>query len=92
MGRMSYLFETEEHAELRRNVKRFAEMHIQPHAYSWEESCAFPESLYVEAAAHRFLASPLLQSLGDMGATSRTPSWWARSSCCRGTRWERVSV
>jgi acyl-CoA dehydrogenase len=47
---MTYLFEVEEHAQLRANVRRFAEKHIQPHAHAWDEACEFPRELYGEAA------------------------------------------
>ncbi len=44
--RMVYLFETEEHAQLRENVRRFAQKHIAPHARAWEEANEFPRELY----------------------------------------------
>src|SRR5262245_42408764 len=47
---MTYLFETEEHAQLRRNVKRFAQTYIAPHAHAWEEANEFPRELYKTAA------------------------------------------
>src|ERR1700722_20170571 len=47
---MTYLFEVEEHAALRANVRRFAEKHIQPHAHAWDEACEFPRELYGEAS------------------------------------------
>ncbi|MBX3186629.1 MAG: acyl-CoA dehydrogenase family protein [Labilithrix sp.] len=47
---MTYLFETEEHAQLRENVRRFAQKHITPHAHAWEEACEFPRELYRTAA------------------------------------------
>ncbi len=50
MARMTYLFETEEHAQLRENVRRFAQKHIAPHAHAWEEACEFPRELYRTAA------------------------------------------
>ena len=43
---MAYLFEGEEHAQLRETVRRFSQKHIAPHASEWEESCAFPLELY----------------------------------------------
>jgi acyl-CoA dehydrogenase len=42
----SYLFETEEHAALRRQVRRFATTHVAPHAHAWEEAGEFPRDLY----------------------------------------------
>jgi acyl-CoA dehydrogenase len=43
---MPYLFETDEHAQLRDSVRRFAQKHIMPHARAWEEACEFPRELY----------------------------------------------
>src|SRR6476661_7809072 len=43
---MTYLFETEVHAELRNNVRRFAAKHIAPHAHAWDEAEEFPRDLY----------------------------------------------
>src|SRR4051794_24264721 len=50
MARMTYLFETDEHAQLRENVRRFAQKHVAPHAHAWEEACEFPRELYRTAA------------------------------------------
>lgn len=47
---MPYLFETEEHAQLRENVRRFAQKHIAPHARAWDEACEFPRDLYKKVA------------------------------------------
>lgn len=47
---MTFLFETEEHATLRANARRFAATHIAPHAHAWEEANEFPRSLYKTAA------------------------------------------
>jgi acyl-CoA dehydrogenase len=47
---MTYLFETEEHAQLRDNVRRFSQKHIAPFAEAWEEACEFPRELYATAA------------------------------------------
>ena len=47
---MTYLFETEEHAQLRETVKRFSVKHIAPHAHAWEEAEEFPRELYKQAA------------------------------------------
>ncbi len=46
----TYLFETEEHAELRAQIRRFAEAEIAPHAHAWEEAGEFPRELYRRAA------------------------------------------
>jgi acyl-CoA dehydrogenase len=48
---MPYLFETDEHAALRRQARRFAAEHIAPNAASWEEDEEFPVDLYRTAAA-----------------------------------------
>lgn len=45
-GGMTYLFETEEHAQLRETVRRFAQKHVAPHANAWEEACEFSRDLY----------------------------------------------
>ncbi|MBX3197668.1 MAG: acyl-CoA dehydrogenase family protein [Labilithrix sp.] len=47
---MTYLFETDEHAQLRETVKRFSQKHIAPHARVWEEAEEFPRELYRTAA------------------------------------------
>lgn len=52
---MTYLFETEEHAQLRDSVRRFSQKHIAPHAHAWEEACEFPRELYREAAEANLL-------------------------------------
>jgi acyl-CoA dehydrogenase len=48
---MTYLFETEEHVQLRENVKRFSQKHIAPFAHAWEEAEEFPRELYRTAGA-----------------------------------------
>ncbi len=62
-----YLFETEEHAELRRNTRRFAETRIAPHAHAWEEAESFPRELYAEAARAGFLGVSYPVELGGSG-------------------------
>jgi len=52
---MTYLFEAEEHAQLRDSVRRFAQKHIAPHATAWEEACEFPRELYKAAAQANLL-------------------------------------
>ncbi len=47
---MTYLFETEEHKQLRETVRRFAQKHIAPNAHAWEEAEEFPRELYKTAA------------------------------------------
>jgi acyl-CoA dehydrogenase len=46
-----YLFEGEEHAALRAQVRRFAQSEVAPHGAAWEEAEEFPVELY-RAAAH----------------------------------------
>ncbi len=50
MNTRTYLFETEEHAALRAQVRRFAEAEIAPHAAEWEENEEFPRELYRKVA------------------------------------------
>jgi acyl-CoA dehydrogenase len=45
-----YLFEGEEHAALRAQIRRFATAEIAPHAAAWEEAEEFPRELYRLAA------------------------------------------
>ena len=47
---MTYLFETDEHAQLRENTKRFAQKYMAPHARAWEEAQEFPRELYKQFA------------------------------------------
>lgn len=64
---MSYLFETEEHAELRRSVRRFAVQHIVEHAATWDEACEFPVDLYEKAGRAALLGVSFDESLGGSG-------------------------
>jgi acyl-CoA dehydrogenase len=50
MTNRTYLFETEEHAALRAQVRRFAETEIAPCSAEWEENEEFPRELYRKAA------------------------------------------
>jgi acyl-CoA dehydrogenase len=45
-----YLFEGEEHAALRAQIRRFASTEIAPHSAAWEEAEEFPRELYRLAA------------------------------------------
>jgi len=45
------LFETDEHADLRRQAQRFARAEIAPFAHAWDEQGEFPRELYARAAA-----------------------------------------
>lgn len=64
---MPYAFETEEHAELRRNVRRFAEVHVAPHAAAWEEDEEFPRALYAEAGRAGVLGVGYPEDVGGAG-------------------------
>ena len=67
MSRMTYLFEAEEHAQLRESVRRFAQKHIAPHAHAWEEACEFPRELYKTAADAGLLGISYPTSEGGAG-------------------------
>ncbi len=45
-----YLYEQEEHAALREQIRRFAAAEIAPYALQWEEANEFPRKLYKRAA------------------------------------------
>jgi len=64
---MTYLFETEEHAELRAQAHRFAKTEIEPHAHAWEEACEFPRELYRTTAAAGLLGLSYPEELGGGG-------------------------
>ncbi|MBP6629387.1 MAG: acyl-CoA dehydrogenase family protein [Kofleriaceae bacterium] len=64
---MTYLFETEEHAAIRAQVRRFAERAVAPHAGRWEEDEEFPRALYDEAAAAGVLGIGYPEALGGGG-------------------------
>lgn len=64
---MAYLFETEDHAALRRKARQFAEAHIAPHAAVWEEAEEFPRELYAAAAAAGLTGVGYPEELGGQG-------------------------
>ena len=64
---MTYLFETEEHAQLRETVKRFSVKHIAPHAHAWEEAEEFPRELYEQAAEAGLLGISYPEEDGGAG-------------------------
>jgi acyl-CoA dehydrogenase len=66
---MTYLFETEEHAALRAQVRRFAATEIAPHADAWEEREEFPLELYKKAADAGVLGVGYPEALGGGGGT-----------------------
>ena len=63
----TYLFETEEHAALRAQIRRFAERDIAPHAHAWEEAEGFPRELYRQAAEAGLLGIGYPEALGGAG-------------------------
>jgi acyl-CoA dehydrogenase len=63
----SYLFETEEHAALRLQARKFAERAIAPHAHTWEEAEEFPRSLYREIAEAGLLGLGYPEAAGGGG-------------------------
>jgi len=64
---MTYLFESEEHATLRANARRFAATHIAPHAHAWEEANEFPLELYRTAAEAGMLGISYPEADGGSG-------------------------
>ena len=64
---MPYLFETEEHAALRAQARRFATTEIAPHAAAWEEACEFPRDLYPRLAAAGLMGVGYPEALGGGG-------------------------
>jgi len=64
---MPYLFENDEHAQLRRDARRFAEQHVAAQAHAWEEAGEFPRSLYGEAARAGRLALGYPEQWGGSG-------------------------
>jgi len=63
----SYRFETEEHAALRSQARKFAAREIAPHAYEWDEAGEFPRALYGRAAEAGLLGLSYPQALGGAG-------------------------
>jgi acyl-CoA dehydrogenase len=63
----TYLFETDEHAALRAEVRKFAEAEIAPHAHAWEEAEEFPRELYRKAAEAGVLGIAYPEAMGGHG-------------------------
>ena len=63
----TYLFESEEHATLRAQIRRFAEAEIAPHAHAWEEAGEFPRELYRRAAGAGLLGISYPEEVGGGG-------------------------
>jgi acyl-CoA dehydrogenase len=64
---MAYLFETEDHAALRRKARQFAETHIAASAAEWEEAEGFPLELYATAAQAGLTGIGYAESVGGEG-------------------------
>jgi acyl-CoA dehydrogenase len=64
---MEYLFETDEHRQLRAQVRRFARDHIAEHARDWEERQEFPRELYQRAADAGILGIGYPEQYGGAG-------------------------
>jgi acyl-CoA dehydrogenase len=62
-----YLFETDEHAALREQVRRFAAREIAPHALAWEEAGGIPRELYKKTADAGILGVGFPEALGGAG-------------------------
>jgi acyl-CoA dehydrogenase len=63
----SYLFEGEEHAALRAQVRRFARDAIAPRSAEWEEEEEFPVALYRQAAEAGVLGVGYPEAYGGSG-------------------------
>jgi acyl-CoA dehydrogenase len=63
----NYLFETEEHAQLRKQIRRFAAEEIEPNAAAWEEAEEFPRELYQRAAEVGLIGIGYPEELGGGG-------------------------
>jgi len=64
---MTYLFETDEHAALRQQIRRWASAEMAPHAAEWEENEEFPVELYAKAGAAGILGTGYPESMGGSG-------------------------
>lgn len=64
---MPALYETDVHAALRAQARRFAEQQIAPHARAWEEAELFPRELYATAAATGHLGVGYPEEVGGAG-------------------------
>ncbi len=62
-----YLFETEEHAALRQQTRRFAERELAPHGARWEEDEEFPVELYKATAAAGLTGIGYPEAIGGAG-------------------------
>jgi acyl-CoA dehydrogenase len=60
-------FHGEEHAELRRVVRRFVESEIRPYADAWDEAGEFPRELYLKAGEAGLLGIGFPDGYGGAG-------------------------
>jgi len=67
MNTRGYLFETEEHAALREQARRFAAREIRPYARQWEDAGEFPVELARKAAEAGLLGLSYAESVGGSG-------------------------
>ena len=67
MGFPIPLHETELHAALRAQARRFARDAIAPHAHAWDEAGEFPRELYVELARAGLLGLAYPEEFGGAG-------------------------
>jgi acyl-CoA dehydrogenase len=66
-ARMTYLFESEEHAAVRASARRFAQTHIAPFGAEWEENEEFPLELYATACKAGVVGYGYPESVGGQG-------------------------
>jgi acyl-CoA dehydrogenase len=64
---MSYLFETETHAQIRETARKFARAHIAAHGAQWEEDEEFPVDLYRSAATAGLQGIGYPEQVGGQG-------------------------
>jgi acyl-CoA dehydrogenase len=64
---MKPLHESEVHATLRENARRFAQREIAPNAHAWEEAGEFPRELYGKAAEAGLLGLGYPEAYGGGG-------------------------
>jgi len=64
---MTYLYETEEHAALRAQARRFATAVIAPHATAWDEAEEFPRDLYATLAQAGLMGIGYPETVGGGG-------------------------
>ncbi|MEO0323079.1 MAG: acyl-CoA dehydrogenase family protein [Myxococcota bacterium] len=63
----TFLFESDAHAELRQQIRRFAAKEIAPYAHAWEEAGSFPRELYGRAGEIGLLGLGYPEDVGGNG-------------------------